>query len=222
MKNKFFPSFAILVFLAPLIDGVLVFLHLAIRGNFDLDQEQNFPTGYQSLKLAFLALVCTYILFKKKFAFWFLLILGFAYLSLDEWFQIHEYISNVIYLFLLEANMVVSFSSWILVFVPIGIISLLLLLVLGKRVKKDDPETFHPAIINYFILGCILFCLVPVVEIIGTWGWNLDGEYYQIAVAIEEGLELFGASSFLIFVIAQIQRIYSDEKISKKDTVNRR
>lgn len=216
--RKYFPTYTILVFLAPLIDGVLVFLHLAIRGNFDLDQEQNFPTGYQSLKLILLALICIYIILKKKFAFWFLLATGFFYLALDEWFQIHEYFSNVIYLFLLEINMVVSFSSWILLFVPIGIIALLLLVVLGRRVKEEDPETFHPSIRNYFILGCVLFCLVPVVEIVGTWGWNLDGEYYQIAVAIEEGLELFGGSSFLIFATAQIHRITRNEKNPTKNS----
>ncbi len=196
---------AILLF----VDMAFITIYLVNRGEqFDLDAEGNLPTSYQSLKILFGSLVAmflTYLSRKSKaevFA-WLSFAGGFLYLSLDEWFQIHEQVSRITDEFLLSTIGRVSFSAWILAYLPIMIAALIVLYIIYQRVIR---ETKYRNVRKWFILSVLVIFMVPVVEVLGTLFWNFEGPANPWVISLEEGLEMVGITLFTFTLLKVIEQ----------------
>lgn len=215
-------------------DFVLIALHLLVRGDFDLDGEYNLPTLYQAIKLLCLGFL-TYMLYgllrerqlqqlqlkqqqqkqksqekqhnaKHPIYVWGMLAIMFAYIGLDEWFQIHEWVSNQTHLLLLEMDSTVAFAAWLLPYFPLIAIAAVIFVAVINLILQDK-EVRQSKIYYFFMAGAFSFVMVPVVEVVSTWGWELDADSYPIFVALEEGFELLGASSFFAYVLLRLKQL---------------
>lgn len=186
------------------IDILFIVMHFLIDSPiFNLDIEFNLPTSYQSLKLLITGIAAMLIGFRlwangspsRKLIYWFVFAAGFIFLAADEFFQIHEN---------LAFNLKTNFASWVIPYLPIVLFGL----YFGAKMLNYLRQITDKHTRAIFIAGIVCFVFVPVLEVIGTWNWRLDTDLYQVIVAIEEGMEMFGASFFLtfIFLILKVNR----------------
>lgn len=185
-------------------DLLLITLHLAGVEGFNLDSELNIPTLFQTLKLATIAtfslVIATFTTSKLQILSWVMFATVFIYISADEWLQIHERISEHASTVLQIAGIQLRFAAWVVAYSPLMLCALGAAYLMYKTMLKI-PEISKLKVHYYLLAGIIFFALVPLVEVIGTWDWQLDAPIYPLLVAIEEGFELFGASSFIAFVV---------------------
>lgn len=122
--------------------------------------------------------------------------LFFIILSIDEYFEIHEYVNNTIKLELNEGTILKNLSSFSWVFPLSFIIFTVFILLVGKIINESKTEIKKP-----LVLGTLCFILVLVFELAGsaTFGNNI----YLYFVAFEEGLEMIGVSFFLLATLIE-------------------
>lgn len=130
--------------------------------------------------------------------------LFFILLSLDEFFEIHEYANDVVKGMLSVDHPVGALArqSWIfpLSFVIGGIFILFIAKLLAMKPDAKKP----------FIIGMICFVLVLVFELIG--GAIYGDPSYVYAVAIEEGMEMIGMSFFYLATHISVRQISEIQK----------
>lgn len=122
----------------------------------------------------------------------------FIFLSLDEYFEIHEYTNTLIKGVLRKENFFGQLAnfSWIFplsVFILLVFLSFLLKIFWEKKRQVKVP----------FLLGSFCFIFVLVFELLesATYGQNV----YLIFVGFEEGLEMIGVSFFLLSTLNKIK-----------------
>lgn len=114
----------------------------------------------------------------------------FIILSIDEYFEIHEFINDTIKNNLKTGNLIKTLSSQSWIFPLIFIIAIVFTLLFIK--VKSSPSDIKKVI----LIGTFCFSLVLIFELFGsvTYGQNI----YVYFIAIEEGLEMIGVSFFLL------------------------
>lgn len=196
-----FSFFVFLSFL--LIDFLIVILHLLFHplrvlgmntSIFYMDEKYTlaaFWTTTSAFLVGFLNLKQIYFLKTTKekvvdlgYSIFFLL------LSLDEYFEIHEYLNDVLKNHLQKNSLLGLLANFSWIF-PLSIIIFLILLLLFWKIKTSQKKFKIP-----LFLGCLSFLLVLFFEFLGsaTYGQNI----YLYFVALEEGLEMIGLSFFLL------------------------
>jgi hypothetical protein len=199
-----------------LIDLILLVLNIAFNDIpfFNLDNEGNLPTYYQSAKLLLISIgTLSYIILINRHKlklniqlklFWIALFLFGIYLSIDEAFQIHEDISLVLktidttlpseYENLFTLNGYNS-ANWLIFYIPVLIIGLLLFLTILKSLFTKFGRKVY-----LLIAAAILYITVFVVEYLGM-NSEILADHFNTLIAIEELCEMIGTSLILLFVL---------------------
>jgi len=121
--------------------------------------------------------------------------LFFIILSIDEYFEIHEYVNDIVKKNLGSGNLIKTLSdqSWIFPLIFIIIIVFVMLFLKIKNSTKDVKKIL--------LIGSFCFFLVLVFELFGSATYGQD--IYVYFIAIEEGLEMVGVSFFLLASLIQ-------------------
>ncbi|MBN1915786.1 hypothetical protein JW796_02205 [Candidatus Dojkabacteria bacterium] len=123
--------------------------------------------------------------------------LFFLILSLDEYFEIHEYANSLAKSALKGTGMFSSLAnlSWLF---PLSIIILAVFAFLITKIVKAGGLARKA-----MIAGSVCFFVVLVFELFGslTYGQNI----YLYFVAVEEGLEMIGVSFFLLGILVDVK-----------------
>jgi hypothetical protein len=116
--------------------------------------------------------------------------LFFIILALDEYFEIHEYTNTVIKTSFKEEGILKTLANFSWIF-PLSLIITAVFILLLIKIKTVRKKIRMP-----LILGSLSFLTVLIFELLGstTYGQNI----FLYFVAIEEGLEMIGASFFLL------------------------
>ena len=187
------------------IEAILVVVHLATDGNvryWNLDKEHNLPTWFSGVQLVLVGLVCLDGFDREQSLrsrlvppawTWCLLASFFVYLSVDEVTVVHEAVlRNEVRDLLPPDSLWVSLLPWQIVFAPLLLPAAVLLLGL---------------FLNRF--AGLRRVLVPGLAGLGCWGGAVLSEglakpvfmargLYVQEVALEEGLEMVGATLLLL------------------------
>jgi hypothetical protein len=168
---------------------------------FNMGKENNFPTYYMGLKLLIAGIITLYLFFKylRKFSVFYMGSI-FIYAIFDEILQLHEQASEK-YHHLVE-NIFYSQSrfSWLYLFAPILIISLIIGIKFTTYLGKYK---------KYFIYGIILLSLAVGCEIFESI--YFDSPYINTSIFIEESLEKISISFFIFSIMGAI---LSNKKIA--------
>lgn len=154
---------------------------------FDLDEENNLPTWFSSFLLLnnafFLALMARSEQVQDKVQ-WSLMSAGFLILAIDEVAGIHETFNSSI-----EMNWAIPGAILVAV-VGVAFIPFLL------RLRR--------ALAGFFILSGIVFVSGAIIVELLSEDMDSDSLAYMMAVAVEEGLEMFGAWLFLVTLLKEM------------------
>ena len=173
---------------------------------YNLDQENNFPTYYQSIKLLVFGLYLLYKSYKDKYNSWFLWVASiiFIYISVDETLMIHEdfpeYANHLIPATAYNFRMWLEgmgYTGVIWIFYAMGLILLSSPFLIYELIYLIKNYKYNKLSSIMIFLGTLLFLAVLFVEGYATSG-VLSREEYNLMVMIEEGSELVGAS-LLVF-----------------------
>lgn len=198
--------------------GLLLTLHLLsaaastvwdvperLRHFFSLNSEANPGAWFSALQLLFCALLLTVItrseLGRRHPWYWGFLALGFCYLSLDEGAQVHELMTPLMHSVTGNSTGIAR-QGWVIpgmaIVGVVGLLYLRFLLLLPRRIAIQ------------FAIGGIIFVMGVVgIEILGSFfkesmaaenaACDLKGDCgfsYNLLVALEEGMEMFGITIF--------------------------
>lgn len=162
---------------------------------FNFDTEQNVPTLFSFLIIAFNSILLMHIAksykkMSKDFKVWLILAYVFIFLSLDEALSLHEIISSMMHkIFGLEG---ILYYAWV---IPYGLILLLSLIPLYKFLMKLPQK-----ILILFLSSGFIFIFGAIgMEMIEGSIHSFEGKLnmqYTILYTIEETLEMIGMSLF--------------------------
>jgi hypothetical protein len=162
-----------------------------------LSEEANLPTWYSSMLLFSCAAALAAIAIDARrsggrfMRHWAVLAAVFLYMSLDETAQLHERLNS------LWSLRGVFYFSWI---IPVGIIVLLLgLAYLRFLIHLPAPTRWRFVIAGVLYVGGALVMEMPL----GVWATRHgeDNLGYMLIDAVEESLEMFGATLFLLALV---------------------
>lgn len=214
-SNKIFISLLI-------IDVLFLLLHLIIPKEFhffNLDNEDNYPVVYQSLK-CFLAgnasLIVIFILKKSEklnrenLFFWFGMTIFFTLLGIDDLLQLHEQITSIL------SNSFTEFfsffhafgfksSKWIIVYSPLILVTFYFLFKAYSYTKKSCGKRNQ----TIFFIGFALLLSVPFWEYISSPDLIVGGRnsLYFVFVGIEEASEMIGVSLIVTFIFNYLYKL---------------
>jgi hypothetical protein len=174
-----------------------IFDHSTIYGLvplFDLNNEKNIPSFFQSMILVFSSVLLTLIWktakqqIDRNKRYWGILAIGFFYMSMDEWFMLHEK-TNQFVRNLIEDNFLNFLRfPWILLGIIVVVIAIL---IFSKFVLQLDRK-----IKRMFILAAVLYVLGAIgFEFLGGLfvdARGADNLAYSFISACEETLEMIG------------------------------
>jgi len=173
----------------------------------DVSLEQNLPTFFSTLLMF---IICVYLLFiallKRKTADryttkWFVLCLGFFYMSFDEGFHVHEALVGIIRPMLWDGQLGIFYYAWV---IP-GIFMVLLLFIYFFSLLQSLPETTK----WLFVISAAVYLSGAIgMELIGGYydelhGWN--NLLYNTLSTVEEGLEMAGLILY-VYALLHYQR----------------
>jgi hypothetical protein len=178
---------------------------------FDLGREKNLPTLFNTA----LILICSALIYfiyrlHKKYSVnvsykWLILTVGFLYMAIDEYAELHEKLSQFISPFFNDQSRGIFYFSWV---IPALLVVIFLLFYFFHFWLTLPPDTRN----RFFIAGLIYVSGIIGVEMIdGNYfennGWDLT---YNLLSTVEESLEMFG----LIYFIRALM-IYISEQFSQ-------
>jgi hypothetical protein len=161
---------------------------------FHLGREKNLPTWFSSIQLFFVAYFAIIIANKESFIegqggiipnrlFWYVIAVGFTFLSLDEFVEIHELITRR-----------GRTPYWVLVYIPIAFLVACYSYYEAVQRRRIYPQLPYYFGVSFFVMG------------VGAFGAEWAGNYmpnkifYGISLVVEEFCEMLGVS-LLIYVI---------------------
>jgi RsiW-degrading membrane proteinase PrsW (M82 family) len=121
----------------------------------------------------------------------------FIVLSIDEYFEIHEFVNQMIK-DTFSGNIIGNIANFSWVFPLIGIIIAIFILFALIFIKEKDKNIKIP-----LFLGIVCFLFVLILEPIG--GSTFGNDIYVLFVGLEEGLEMLGGTFFLL---SSLRRLY--------------
>jgi len=161
---------------------------------FDLDEENNIPTWFSSfilLNVAFFVYLQTQAPGLEKRTHWLVIAIGSLILSLDEVAGMHETFNSSI-----EINWAIP-GAILVLFLAAAYVPFLLSLR-GKLALL-------------FILAGIIFVSGAIITELLSADMESDSWGYALAVALEEGLEMFGA---LLFLYLNLKELAHDGRVT--------
>lgn len=167
----------------------------------DLDGEANFPSWFSSVQLFFIGFLLFIQLFKTpqlkhiSISFISLIALSFIFLSLDETIQFHEKFP----FWLIPIEWLPRFKDNYGAWIPIYVTMTFTFLIVFRKIIINLWQFYRKELI-IFSIGMFFFLLGGVVlEIISIEHLfvNRLSKAYLLEVAMEEGLEMIGASFML-------------------------
>ena len=185
-------------------DVAVIVAHLTLRNQswlFDLDREGNVPTYLAALQVLFAGLVMFGIFLRERRALniqipgkwiWGVLSAAFIYLAIDDIFAIHESVLRQEVRDALPADSLwISLMPWQIVYAPfLGLTAIFLAgVILSRFYKNQGLLKIASAALACWIFAILLEALSKPVF--------MAADAYHLGVAMEEGLELFGATLFL-------------------------
>ena len=188
---------AAVLFPGPVLQG--------IREVFDLDQERNLPSKFSALQLA-LASVMLVVLSRKTRGsptrdrgYWLALAVVFAYLTIDEYFSIHERMTTPVISRFGSGN--VPLRAWL---IPYAI------LVSAFGVSFVRFWWRQPQAIRWqlAVAASIYIGGGMGLELVGSWLAETVGEaspLYLLEVVVEESMEMIGVALFIRTLATLIQ-----------------
>jgi len=181
------------IYIFIIIDLTLIALHFIYGKSadfFNLACENNLPTLYQSIKTLITGSLLIVIARKYKLNTW-ILVAGIivVYFAFDDWFQIHEKISNYIYL-----NTFFEMRyRWIIVYLPILTLAVIAFRKIYYKIKMN----------RLIILGLALLILAFCLEIVEALTYSSQYIFYQVTA--EESLEMLGMTAILVAVWGKLK-----------------
>jgi hypothetical protein len=187
-----------------------------IVGLFNVDFEMNVPTFYQVLVLLAAVLLPTIIAILKRQArapfvvHWWLLALGFFVIANDEFYALHEKLSEPLRRWLGLETMGVLHFAWV---IPAFVLVIALALFYYPFLRHLDRSTrtrfFGAALI--YLGGALGVELIGgrYAEVHGTW--NLT---YSLITTVEEGMEMAGAVLFVDALLRYLQLEYGAVRLA--------
>ncbi len=185
-------------------DFLLILAHILGKQYWlvNLDIEYNIPTLFSSVQIFLVALVIGQIFLREQNHLkdivpgnWIWLLLGaaFAFLAIDDVAQIHErFLRREVQDLLPPDSLWISLMPWQIIFGPLlAIIGITVLVVIFTRFSQEQ-RLFLPAVLA---LGC--WVLAVALEGLSKPFFMVQG-WYPFEVLLEEGLELFGGTFFLL------------------------
>lgn len=127
----------------------------------------------------------------KKINLNFILGTFFIALSLDEFFEIHEYANTLVKQALVGEGILGQLSNLSWLFPLSGVILLVLVMFIVRIVKEENLKTK-----KLMVYGTTSYFFVLVFELVGSLTYGHD--FYVYSVAVEEGLEMIGTAFFLL------------------------
>ena len=180
-------------------------------GLFSLSVEGNLPTWYSSLLLfgcgvALLAAGSGARQSRAPFQrSWTLLGLIFSYMSLDEAVELHEQLGKLLVLHGYQ------YLSWI---VPAGVVVLLIGLAYLPFLRHLVPRTRR----RFVLAGALYVGGALVMELpLGYWASRAgtDNLIYALIDWVEESLEIFGATLFLVSLLEHLCERHGELRITE-------
>lgn len=156
---------------------------------FDLDEENNLPTWFSSfilLNIAFFVHVVSRAPDLQKRAHWRVIAFGFFLLAIDEVAGLHETFNSSI-----EINWAIP-GAILVLFIAAAYVPFLL--------------SLRRNLALLFILSGVLFVSGAIVTELLSEDMDSDSWGYALSVALEEGLEMFGALLFLQLNLRELTR----------------
>ena len=198
------------------INLLLIAAHLigGERAFFNLEQENNLPTTFAALQVLLVALVMLEIFRRERIQLkaivpgrwiWFLLGMAFIYLAVDDMARIHErFLRHDLRDLLPPESVWISLMPWQIIFGPfLAIVAATLIVTFLTRLSKRRT-LWVPAVIA---LGC--WVTAVLLEGLAKPLFMVQG-WYNLGVVLEEGLELFGGTFFLLAFTRYAQAIRAD------------
>jgi hypothetical protein len=163
---------------------------------FHLSREKNLPTWFSSIQLFFVAYFAIIVANKESLIegqggiitnqlFWYVIAVGFSFLSLDEFVEIHELIKRR-----------GRTPYWVLVYIPIAFFVACYSCYEAMQRRRIYPQLPYYFGVSFFVMGA------------GAFGAEWAGNYmpskisYGMSLVVEEFCEMLGVS-LLIYVILQ-------------------
>ncbi|WP_160148488.1 hypothetical protein [[Leptolyngbya] sp. PCC 7376] len=169
---------------------------------FYVDREHNVPTTFASLLLLFAAILLFTIALnqvKKKLAasHWFVLACGFAFMSIDEMFSLHERLIQPTHNLLTGLLNVEHLGLFRFAWVIPGIVLVMLLIPYFWNFVMELPRHTR----RNFIMSAAIFLAGAIgTELIGGYFFELygvDNFAYSMIATVEESLEMTGVILFI-------------------------
>jgi len=171
-------------------------------GRFSFNKEGNFPSLYSAFAIFFasglLYIIAKSTKRKKEYYNWMGLSFVFLFLSLDEWFSLHEKLA-VPTRELLSTSGIFTFA-WI---IPYGIVLLIFTLAYLRFLFYLPKKTKY----LFVTAGSIYVAGALGMEMVGGMIYELYGRhnlYYAIEYTIEESLEMIGIVIFIYALMGYI------------------
>jgi hypothetical protein len=179
-------------------------VHWLLKDAFDVDEEENIPTWFSAMLLAFSALLLFTIARCKRdehgagAGYWKALAIGFVWLSLDEVAGIHETFNTWADEFRGDSEF-----SWVYagaaVFVMVAVLFVRFLLQLPRRTR-----------FGMCAAGILYGCGALGIEIVSHFylgSHDMDNLSYNLQTAVEEGLEMAGVILFIHVLTTYMQSL---------------
>ncbi len=185
---------------------------------FDLNQEDNFPSFFSALILAFAALLLFLIydhqrsIHAKKTIYWLVLGLIFVFMSTDECIQIHEEIAKIIRPKMGNDHGGLLYWAWV---VPYAVVVLGVVIYFLRFVLSLPKFTRN----MFFLSGFIFVSGALGLEMLEGYFfklYGLDHIYNRILYFVEETMEMGGVTLFIYalldFMAVSSLRVSFDQK----------
>lgn len=204
---------SLLGLIAELIHQLIPSVQSPLLPLLSLSVEGNFPTWYSSLLLAGCSLLLLTIAAgvrqagEKFLRRWTLLGIVFLYMSIDESVELHEHLGEIVQLH------GVLYFSWV---VPAGILVLLLGIAYLPFLKHLPAQTRRRFVLAGVIyVGGALFLELPL----GFWAERVgrDNVVYGLIDWVEETMEIFGATLFLLSLLSHLREKHGDLRLASSE-----
>lgn len=207
------------------VDVLIIVAHIFLKnwlGFFDLDKEGGLKSVFSAFQLLMsggmaggIALLLSKLKASKPFiTLWFLLMLLFFYLALDDLAMIHERIGFVLNHLTNWHGMYESFN-WLIYFSPFILFGAVSLLLGIRSLAHWNKNTQWLS-----ICGLVGFILTLLIEYIG--GALLKNgiiSLYHLSIIVEESTLLLGESFFLVALAVGFSTLFSKTFIAREQQV---
>jgi hypothetical protein len=193
-------------------------VHPSVARAFDLDEELNVPTAYQSATLLGSSVLLFSIARQTRRAgrphagYWVELALVFLFLFLDESVRIHERVGQFRDYLPFQAGRLVR-SGWVM----FGVVFVVVIAIVNLRFLLNLPRRTALALV---IAGCVYVAGAVGMEIAaGPWitAHGRDNVGYALLASLEEALEMTGVIIFIHALLAYRRRCEPAAKPSSSE-----